>query len=59
MLHTHLYLHVAVIRKASGKSLKTFKKALHPQNRGALDEKVLFHFFYTSLDSDRILYILR
>jgi hypothetical protein len=35
MLHTHLYLHVSVIRKTSGKSLKTFQKALHPQKSGS------------------------
>jgi hypothetical protein len=40
MLHTHLYLHVAVTGKTNGRGLGTFQKAMLFQNSGTLDRKV-------------------
>lgn len=37
ILHTHLYLHVAVVRRTNGRSFGTFQKQYSFGNRGSLD----------------------
>ena len=39
MFHSHLHLHVAPTRRANGRSLGAFQKAMPFGNRGALDRK--------------------
>ena len=46
VLHTHLYLHAASIRRTSGRSLKAFKKAMFFQKSEAFEGK-LFSSWYS------------
>jgi hypothetical protein len=45
ILHTHLYLHVALTRRTSGRGLGTFQKAMLFQNSRSIEEKSTFTFY--------------
>ena len=49
MLHNHLHLHAAVIRRTSGRSLETFKKRCYFEHLGALDYYCCFYTFTKSV----------
>jgi len=46
MLHTHLYMHVAVKRRTNGRSLGTFQKASAVPIRAAVGSKVVQYFHH-------------
>ena len=45
MLHTHLYIHVALARMASGQDLGTFRKTTLFQKSGSMGYKSTFTFY--------------